>query len=284
MAKREKKEKEPQYYTSLTNIQVLNYKVYYMGKTEKIICFIAAIIVGAMLGYLFFGGIGKDGFGKPTMVTHVLNLGISTGVGMFTGCKFIPIRIQQILKKRNKMLRQQFRDMLECLTTSLGAGKNVTDAFMAVQVDLEVQYDADAFILQELAVIVSGLRNNQAIEDLLYDFGKRSGVKEILMFANIFKISYRKGGNIKDIICNTNEIMKGKMEIAEEIETVITSGKSELNTMMAMPILLIGMIKMMSPDFAENFTSLTGIFSTVIALGMFVAAFYIGRAVMEIKI
>lgn len=284
MAKREKKEREPQYYTSLTNIQVLNYKVYYMGKTEKIICFIAAFLVGAMLGYLFFGGIGKDEFGKPTIVTYVLNIGISAGTGMFTGCKFMPIRVQQILKKRNKMLRQQFRDMLECLTTSLGAGKNVTDAFIAVQGDLGVQYDADAFILQELAVIVSGLRNNQAIEDLLYDFGKRSGVKEILMFANIFKISYRKGGNIKDIICNTNEIMKGKMEIAEEIETVITSGKSELNTMMAMPILLIGMIKMMSPDFAENFTSLTGIISTVIALGMFVAAFYIGRSVMEIRI
>lgn len=284
MAGKKAKEKEPQYYTSQTNIQVLNYKVYYMSVIEKTLYFLIAFIIGALLGYLFFGGIGKDEFGRPTALTYFLNISISAGVGIFAGMKFIPVRTQQILKKRNKILRQQFRDMLECLTTSLGAGKNVTDSFIAVQGDLAIQYEEDAFILQELKAIISGMNNNQAIEDLLYDFGKRSGVKEILMFANIFKISYRKGGNIKDIICNTNEIMKDKMEIAEEIETVITSGKSELNIMMIMPILLIGMIKVMSPDFADNFTSMTGIIATVVALVLFVAAFYIGRAVMEIKI
>lgn len=284
MAGKKAKDKEPQYYMSQTNIPVLNYKVYYMSTLEKILYFLAAFAVGAALGYLFFGGIGKDEFGNPTAVTYFLNFSISIGVGIFVGMKFLPIRTQQILKKRNKALRQQFRDMLECLTTSLGAGKNVTDSFLAVQGDLAIQYEESAYILQELKAIISGMNNNQEIEDLLYDFGKRSGVKEILMFANIFKISYRKGGNIKDIICNTNEIMKDKMEIAEEIETVITSGKSELNMMMVMPILLIAMIKVMSPDFASNFTTVTGIVSTLVALIMFVAAFYIGRAIMEIKI
>lgn len=284
MAKKEKKEKEPQYYTSQTNLPVLNYKVYYMKKREQIFCFLAAFLAGAAIGYLFFGGIGKDAYGRATMLTHILNFCIPAGIGTAAGIKFLPIRTRQILAKRNKMLRQQFRDMLECLTTSLGAGKNITDSFLAIQADLAVQYDENAFILQELKVIISGLSNNQPIEELLYDFGRRSGVKEIRMFANIFKISYRKGGNIRDIIRNTNEIMKGKMEISDEIETVITSGKSELNIMLVMPILLIGMIKLMSPDFANNFTSLTGIISTLIALVLFVAAFYIGRSIMEIRI
>ncbi len=277
-------EKEPQYYLSATNIQVLNYKVYYMSTTEKILHFLLAFIIGAAVGYLFFGGIGKDDYGNATTLTYVLNITIPAIVGTFAGIKFIPIRTEQIIKKRNKILRQQFRDMLECLTTSLGAGKNVSDSFIAVQGDLAIQYEEDAYILQELKVIISGMNNNQAIEDLLYDFGRRSGVKEIVMFANIFKISYRKGGNIRDIICNTNAIMKDKMEIAEEIETVITSGKSELSTMMVMPILLIGMIKMMSPDFASNFTSTSGIVATIIALVMFVVAFFVGRAIMEIKV
>lgn len=281
---KEKKEKEPQYYTSQTNIPVLNYKVYYMSKKEKILNFLLAFIAGAAVGYLFFGGIGKDDYGNATRITYILDISIPAAVGLFAGIKFIPIRTDQILKKRNKMLRQQFRDMLECLTTSLGAGKNVTDSFIAVQSDLAVQYEENAFILQELKVIISGMTNNQAIEDLLYDFGQRSGVKEILMFANIFKISYRKGGNIRDIIVNTNTMLKDKMEIAEEIETVITSGKSELTTMMVMPILLVGMIKMMSPDFAKNFTSLTGIISTCVALVMFVVAYFVGRTIMEIKV
>ena len=36
LKRKEKKELEPQYYTSATNIQTVNYKVYYMSKKEKI--------------------------------------------------------------------------------------------------------------------------------------------------------------------------------------------------------------------------------------------------------
>jgi len=50
-------EPEPQYYMSATNMQMLNYKVYYMSKLEKILYFLLAFIVGAAVGYLFYGGV-----------------------------------------------------------------------------------------------------------------------------------------------------------------------------------------------------------------------------------
>lgn len=51
---------------------------------------------------------------------------------------FIPMRIEQIIKKQQKRLRTQFRDMLEAFNTSLGAGKNVVDSFHTVYGDLKV--------------------------------------------------------------------------------------------------------------------------------------------------
>ena len=54
--------------------------------------------------------------------------------------------------------------------------------------------------------------------------------------------------------------------------------------MIAMPILLIGMIKMLSAEFAANFTTPSGIVSTTIAVIMFIAAYKIGQVVLEIKI
>ena len=39
LKRKEKKELEPQYYTSATNIQTVNYKVYYMSKKGKNILF-----------------------------------------------------------------------------------------------------------------------------------------------------------------------------------------------------------------------------------------------------
>lgn len=276
--------KEPEYFSSATNMPTLNYNVYYMKPLEKVLTFLVAFAAGAFVGYLFYGGIGKDEFGQPTVLTRVLNIAIPLVVGMVAGKLFLPMRVKSIIEKRKKELNHQFRDMLEALTTSLGAGKNVNDSFFGVYEDLKVQYESDAYILKELEVIISGIHNNVAIEDVLEDFGKRSGNDDILSFANVFKISYRKGGNIKDIIRNTHSILSDKMEIAEDIETLVTSNKMEQNIMILMPIALIGVIKMMSPEFAANFVTPTGIISTTVSIVIFVVAYFIGKSVLDIKI
>ena len=283
-SKKEKKVKEPQYYVSATNMKTLNYKVYYMKPLEKALYFIIAFAIGAAVGYRFYGGIGKDEFDQPTTLTHVIDITVSCAVGLFAGKRFIPIRTSQIINSRKKKLNSQFRDMLEALNTSLGAGKNVPDSFRSVYSDLSMQYDESAFILKELEVIVNGMANNIDIEDMLEDLGKRSGNGDIESFANVFKISYRKGGNIKDTIRSTYEILSDKMEIREEIETVVTGNKNEQNIMIIMPIVLIGVIKYMSPDFAANFTTVTGIIATTIGVILFVAAYYIGKIVLDIKV
>ena len=281
--KKEEKVKEPQYYLSATNIQTLNYKVYYMSKTEKILYFLLAFALGAAVGYLFYGGIGKDEFGQPTTTTHILNILIPSAVGIVAGFVFLKIRTEQIINKRISQLKTQFRDMLESLNTSLGAGKNVVDSFYAVREDLKVQYD-DAFIINELDVILDGMNNNIDIEDLLFDFGERSGLDDIKSFANVFRISYRKGGNIKDVIRSTHEILTDKMEIAEDIETVVTGSKNEQNIMTVMPIALVAMLKFTGGDFGDNFATPAGIASTTVALVMFVIAYFVGKTIMKIKV
>lgn len=283
-AKKEKKAEEPQYFMSATNMPTYNYKVYHMSKKEKILYFLLAFAAGAAVGYLFYGGIGKDEFGQPTLVTWILNILIPAITGTIAGRLFVPMRRKSIIAKQQKELSHQFRDMLDALTTSLGTGKNVSDSFMGVYEDLKIQYDSDAYILKELEVIISGIHNNVAIEDVLEDFGRRSNNDDILSFANVFKISYRKGGNIKDIIRNTHSILSDKMEIAEDIETLVTSNKLEQNIMIAMPIVLIAVIKMMSPEFAQNFVTPTGIASTTVSLIIFVIAYFIGKAVLDIKL
>lgn len=282
--KKEKKVKEPEFFMSATNIPTYNYKVYYMKPVEKILTFLLAFAVGAAVGYLFYGGIGKDEFGQATTLTYILNIMIPGIVGIAAGVLFLPIRVNSIITKRRKDLTQQFRNMLEALTTSLGAGKNVNDAFVAVYDDLKIQYDEEAYILKELEIILAGINNNIAIEEVLYDFGIRSDVEDIKSFANVFRISYRKGGNIKDIIRNTHSILSDKMTITEEIETIVASNELEQYIMIFMPIILIAMIKMMSPEFAANFVTGTGIISTTLSIVFFVIAYFVGKSVLSIKI
>src|SRR5574344_14077 len=282
--KKEKKEKEPQYYISLTNVQNLNYKIYYMKPIEKILYIIIAFIVGATIGFLFYGGIGKDEYGQNTATTNFLNVFIPVVVGLIAVKIFIPSRRESLKEKRKRILTNQFRDMLDGLATSLGAGENITDAFVSVQNSLKLQYDSDAYILQEIEIILSGIKNNVNIEEILSDFGKRSGVEDIQSFADVFKTSYRKGGNLKDNISKTNRIICDKIEINDEINTMVASNKMEQKIMIAMPIALVAVIKMMSPEFAANFVTPAGLVSTTVAIALFVFAYFMAKAVLNIKV
>ena len=282
--KREKKAKPSQYVQSLNNMRVLNYNVYNMGKMEKLLYTLLAFVVGAAVGYLFYGGLGKDDYGNSTRITYICNVAISCLVGFVAVRLFIPVRTRQLCTRRQKELRNQFADMLEALATSLSAGKNVNDSFQGIYSDMKIQYGKNAYIVYEIQVILAGVNNNIPIEDLLMHFGRRSGVKEIENFAQVFSTAFRKGGNLKDIIQNTHEIIHDKMSIEMDIESVVASNKMEQNIMIVLPILLVGFIKMTSPEFASNFASGSGIAATTIAIGCFVAAYFIGQKILDIKL
>lgn len=284
MAKKEKKPQEPQYYMSATNVPTYNYKVYYMSVAEKIIYFILAFAVGAAVGYLFYGGLAKDEFGRSTTTTIVLNIVISTVVGIAAGFLYLPIRTEQIKEKKRNELKLQFREMLDALSTSLGSGKNVIDSFYAALEDMRIIYAEDAFIIRELNIIIDGINNNVDVEKSLMDFGLRSGIDDIESFANVFETCYRKGGNIKDVIRNTQQIITEKMEVEQEIQTVVAASSNEQMIMTVLPIGLVALIKMMSPEFSSNFASAAGILSTTIAIVMFVVAFFVGKKILAIKI
>lgn len=269
---------------SATNRQMINYNVYKMTPNEKALYFIIAFIVGAIVAYLFYGGIGKDNYGNPTMLTHILNIVIMVVVGLVAGKVFLKIRNEQIIASRKKKLRTQFIDLLDSLASSISSGKNVPNAFIAAREDLLVQYQPDAFIVQEVDNIISGIQNNIDVGGMLLNFGERSGIQDIRTFGRVFETAYSKGANLKEVVRNCHVILSNKCEIEAEIETKVASNKNEQNLMIFMPIILIAMIKMAGSDFADNFTTPSGILCTTIAIGAFVGAYFIGRKILNIEV
>ncbi len=282
--KKQKKEEEPLYYVSATNQQLLNYKAYRMSPNEKMGYFLLAFIAGAIVGFLFYGGLLKDDFGKPTIYTYLIDAAVMILVGMIAGYIFLPIRKEQIITKRKKELRKQFIALLDSLSTSIASGKNVPNAFLSARDDLRIQYPEEAYILQEVNNILSGLRNNIDVGQMLIDFGERSGIKDIQTFGRVFETAFAKGANLKEVVRNSNNILSTKIQIEEEIETKVASTKNEQTIMLVMPIVLVGMIKMSGGDFAANFSTPEGVLTTTVAIGFFVAAYFIGRKILTIEV
>lgn len=284
MSKKKKKPMEPEVLYSKTNQEVLNYRVYYLKKKEKMIWGLIAFSVGTAVAYVFYGGIGKDAYGSPTIVTYIMNTIIMALCGFIAVKLFLPIRQSQMLNKRKKMLHKQFIDLLDSLSASLAAGQNVPTAFLSARTDLLVQYPEDAFIVNEVNQIIDGFNNNIPIESMLASLGERSGIKDISDFGKVFETAYRKGGNIKDIVRNTHEILSTKTQLEMEIQTKVTSNKNEQNIMLIMPIIIVAMIKMMGGDFAANFTTPSGLMFTTIGIGLFILAYFLGQSILKIDV
>lgn len=261
-----KKKKEP--YVPKTGIlgNAIDYNYYEMSFITRILCFLAGLAVGFAIGYIFYESV-------------ILSL----IAGVICGIVFLPVYHRSYIEKRKKNLTLQFRDMLESLSSSIGAGSNIQDAFQAAYQDMAVQYTDDGYISKELAIIMSGLQNNIAIEELLSDMGERSGIADIISFADVFETCYRKGGNIKEVIMNTYHIIGDKIEVELEIKTVVSSKTSEQNIMLVMPVLLVVMLKTMASDMVD-LNSPVGRISTTVAIVIFAISYMMGRKILSIKV
>lgn len=243
-------------------------KVYYeydMKISEKILMFIIGFIIGILVGYIFYD-----------------IWAVSIIIGVIVGAFLIPIRRKQRINKQIDVLKVQFKALLESISTSIGAGRNMIDSFTNALTDLKEQFSPEAYIVKETENILSGLNNNINIETLLLDMADRSGIDDIRTFADVFDTCYRKGGDIKEVIASTYKIINDKLEIEMEIQTMVTSSKSELNMMCVMPVVFVFILNSMGSNITGRGTA-SGYIATTISLAIFVAAYFLGRKIMSIK-
>ncbi len=244
----------------------IDYNVYEFKLSEKVLYFILGAVVSAVVAYIFYEA-----------------LIVSLIVGIAAGFAFLPIRKKQIIEKRRHKLLMQFKDMLESLNTSIGAGLNIMDSFANAASDMAAQYGEESLIYEELKIINSGIYNNINVEELLLDMGERSQIADIISFANVFDTCYRKGGNIKEVIKNTYSIICDKVDIQLEIKTMVAANKGELTAMTVMPIIFVFLLKSLGTEVID-LTSVTGRITTTVAIIIFVAAYFVGKKILDIKL
>lgn len=243
-----------------------DYSFYDCTIKNRIAWFLIGFLVAAAVAFIFYE--------NPIIMAIVGTIG---------GFAFIPIRRKQVIKKRKSTLLLQFKDLLDALSSSIGAGKNVYEAFSAAKPDLLVQYAADADIIKELDILIEGVNNNIKIEELLHNFAKRSGLNDIENFANVFSVCYEKGANIREVIRNTTTVITDKIEVEMELETMVAGQKNEQNIMLVMPIVFVFIMKTMGGGLID-LSSAIGVISVTISIVIFIAAYFVGKKILNIKL
>lgn len=144
-------------------------------------------------------------------------------------------------------------------------------------------YGEEADIVGELQAICAGLANNINIEQLLLNFAERSGLDDVMSFANVFEACNRQGSDLKRVVSDTRDIINDKIEIEMEIETMLSGNKNELNIMMVMPVVVVLSLSSMGTGTIVS-NSPINLVVKMICLGIFGAAYLVGRKIVDIKI
>jgi len=271
-----------EYINSPLNNPMLNYKVYVMGPAEKISIMLLAFLAGGAVGLIFYGNLFMSD-GLPTTATYISNIVVFAIVGISATKLVFPVYAKSRAEKRNSILKQQFRGMLEALSSSFSTGSNVQNAFASALEDLKLQYSEKDYIIMEMEEIINGTKQNIGIEVMLKDFAERSGNEDVMSFADVFAICYRKGGDMNFVIQRTHSVISDKMAVADEIETKLTSNKMQHNVMSLMPIALVAMLRMTNESFATNFATPIGVMANTVAIAIFIGAYFYGNKIVEIK-
>ncbi len=211
---------------------------------------------------------------------------VSVLLGLFLGFFLEKMYADASVKKRQKNLRLQFRDFMESMSVAVRAGNVEYQAVKSALLDLKVSYKRDADIVKETEHILQGYeKGGIELKVLFEDFAQRSGLEDIENFAAIYTVIGGKSDRFGDILSQTQEIIGDKIEIEQEIETVITSAKSETYMMLVMPIVIVIAMSAMGGGLLDAlFTTVTGHLAATIALVIFAVSFFMAVKCSDIEV
>jgi tight adherence protein B len=192
---------------------------------------------------------------------------------------------QRSVRKRQAKLRRQFFDLLEALSVSMRAGNPVSRALQSARDGLLLIYAEESDIISELSIISGKFNNAVPLSAAFADLAQRSGLEDIASFAAIYAAIEGKSSRADEIIRQTQQIIADKMEIEMEIETMMTAAKNEVNIMLVMPLVILGVIGYAGAGFIDAiYTTALGRAVSSLGLAVFIISFVMARKISDIKL
>ncbi len=198
---------------------------------------------------------------------------------------FMKRKKRELAKRRRQELSIQFKDLILAVAANQKAGYAIENAFRESYRDMVMLYGESSVICEELRYILAGLNNNIVLEKLLYSLGARSGLPDVMQFADVFLIAKQSGGNMTDILAKTAEVIDRKTETDKEIQLMISGKKTEQKIMNAVPFLIIFYVGSTSKGFFDVlYHNLIGVIIMTVCLAFYLAAYIMSERIVDIEV
>lgn len=189
------------------------------------------------------------------------------------------------IKKQKEQLLYEFKDAMQAVSAALLAGYSMENAWRDAGRELEELHGEQSMMLAEVRRMNAAVRMNEPLERVLSEFALRSGCEEIESFAEVFAFAKRSGGDFAKIIRTTVQKLSGKIEVEQEIATVLAGKKLEGRVMNVMPIFILAYMTLTAGDFLDVlYGNALGVAIMSAVLAGYVATLGLSAHILDIKI
>lgn len=188
-------------------------------------------------------------------------------------------------KQKELLLQQQFRKVMEMMYSSAAAGstaeKCITDALQ----DMRARPEEYTELLPAFEDIARKLSQNVPFTEAMEEFAAHSLSADVRNFVRILCSAVRSGGSLPEIIKRMSDAVSMRVEVNEDIDTLLTEKKSELRLMKIFPLGIFVYLCLVSADYMTVlFDSAVGHMIMAGVLGVYVLAVYMAEKILDIRV
>lgn len=245
---------------------IRDYRVYEFGRKETVFCFLEGIFFNGLISFLFYNSV----YGMVP--------------GMILVAFYFKEKKHMLVQKRMRQMRVEFKEFLNALIAALQTGRSLENAFAEALKDTARYMEKDTEFLLEIRRICSGVEMGETLEKMLMDFSQRSHMEELQYFAQVFSIGKRSGGNIVAIMKNTIRMIQERIEVEEEVATIIVEKQMEFQIMTIIPLAIIIYLRIGAGGLLEClYGNFTGILVMSLCLIIYGGCYLYGKRLLEFE-
>lgn len=169
-------------------------------------------------------------------------------------------------------------EAFQALAISLGSGHSLAQALRFVGAHAEEPLRS-AFLEASLE-ITCGVPAHEALQELL----RRLPAPGLGLVTTALAVSQRTGAPLRDLLGRAAGMVGERIELARRLEVKTAQARLSARLVTAMPVVLMGALALLSPDFRTGIASVAGALSVVVALALDAVAWLIIRKIMEVKV
>ncbi len=181
--------------------------------------------------------------------------------------------------RRQKKFADEFSNAIDVIVRGVKSGLPVNECLKIIA------REAPRPVNDEFHMLTESLRIGMSLEQALERMYERMPLQEVNFFGIVLLIQQKTGGNLAEALGNLSNVLRSRKLMVGKVKALSAEAKASAYIIGSLPFLVMGAVKMASPDYLDPlFTTRPGNF-ILIAAGMWMlTGVFVMKKMIQIKV